>query len=122
MILADTSVWIDHLRHGDPDLRHLLNSRQIAIHPFVIAELALGTLRDRTKTLALLELLPQLLVAQTGEVRAMIENRRLYGLGLGLIDVHLIASALLNPPTLLWTRDKALRKIALALRIHANLL
>ena len=102
-------------------MRKLLNQGQIVIHPFIIAELALGSLKQRTRTLALLDLLPQLRVAQLSEVRQMIETRRLYSLGLGLTDAHLIASVFLNPPTLLWTRDKPLRKAAEALGIHVGL-
>lgn len=90
------------------------------MHPFVVGELALGLLKDRSKTLALLDLLPQLRVAQSDEVRSMIESRRLYGLGIGLTDTHLIASVFLNPPTLLWTRDKQLHKVAERLGIHAR--
>ena len=102
-------------------LRKHLNQGQLVIHPFVIAELALGSLQDRTRTLALLDLLPQVRVAQLSEVRLTIEARRLYGLGIGLIDAHLIASVLINPPTLLWTRDQRLRKAAEGLGIHAGL-
>jgi predicted nucleic acid-binding protein len=121
LILADTSVWIDHLRSGNNDLRKLLNQGQIVIHPFIIAELALGSLRERTKTLALLDQLPQVRVAQLNEIRTMIESRRLYSLGIGLTDAHLIAAVFLNPPTVLWTRDKQLSKVAEALGIHATL-
>jgi len=98
-----------------------LNQGQIVIHPFVVAELALGSLQDRTRTLALLDLLPQVQVAQLSEVRLTIEARRLYSLGIGLIEAHLIASVLINPPTLLWTRDQRLRKAAEGLGIHAGL-
>lgn len=121
MILADTSVWIDHLRSGDKELRKHLNQGEIAIHPFIIAELALGSLQDRTNTLALLDLLPQVQVAQLNEVRLAIEARHLYNRGIGLIDAHLIASVFINPPTLLWTRDKQLRKVAEGLGIHVGL-
>ena len=121
MILADTSIWIDHLRSGNPEMRKHLNNGHIVIHPFIIAELALGSLKERTKTLALLDLLPQVRVAQLSEVRLMIEARRLYSLGIGPTDAHLIASVFLNPSALLWTRDKRLRKAAEALGIHAGL-
>ena len=90
-------------------------------HPFIIAELALGPLQQRGPTLALLDQLPQVRVAQLSEVRTMIEARRLYGLGIGLIDEHLIALIFLPPPTLLWTKDKRLRKVAEGLGIHAGL-
>ncbi len=121
MILADTSIWIDHLRSGNNELHQHLSHGQIVIHPFIIAELALGSLKNRTHTLALLDLLPQVRVAQLTEVRLAIEARRLYSLGIGLTDAHLIASVFINPPTLLWTRDKRLRKSAEALGIHASL-
>ncbi len=121
MILADTSIWIDHFRSGNKELRKHLNEGQIAIHPSIIAELALGSLQERSRTLALLDLLPQVQVAQLSEVRRMIEARRLYGLGIGLTDAHLIASVFINPSTLLWTRDKRLRKATEGLGIHAGL-
>jgi predicted nucleic acid-binding protein len=121
LILADTSIWIDHFRSGNPELRNRLNQGHIVIHPFIIAELALGSLRGRAKTLALLDLLPQVRVAQVREVRVMIEARRLYSLGIGLTDAHLLASVFINSSTLLWTRDKRLRKAAEGLGIHARL-
>ena len=121
MILADTSVWIDHLRSGNKELRKHLNQGNIVIHPFIIAELALGLLQERTKTLALLDLLPQVRMAQLNEVRLTIEARRLYSRGIGLIDAHLIASVFINPSTVLWTRDKRLRKVAEGLGIRASL-
>jgi predicted nucleic acid-binding protein len=120
LILADTSVWIDHLRSDNDQLRALLNQGRIAIHPFIVAELALGSLKNHAATLALLDLLPQVRVAQLGEVRQMIEARRLYSLGIGLTDAHLIASVLINPPTRLWTRDKPLRNAADRLGIHCS--
>lgn len=121
MILADTSVWIDHLRSENREMRKRLNEGQIVMHPFIIAELALGSLRERTETLTLLDLLPQVRVAQMSEVRLMIEARRLYNLGIGLVDAHLIASVFINSSTLLWTRDKRLRKAAGGLGLHVSL-
>jgi predicted nucleic acid-binding protein len=126
LILADTSIWIDHLRSGNKEMRRHLDQGQIVIHPFIIAELALGflnkrTLRERAETLALLDLLPQVRVAQLSEVRLTIEARRLYSLGIGLTDAHLIASVFINPSALLWTTDKRLRRAAEALGIHASL-
>lgn len=120
MILADTSVWIDHFRSGDEELQKLLDRGQIVIHPFVIAELALGSLRHRAETLALLDLLPQARIAQMNEVRLTIEAHRLYNFGIGLVDAHLLASVLIDSATILWTRDKRLRKAAETMRIHAS--
>jgi predicted nucleic acid-binding protein len=121
LILADTSVWIDHLRSGNKELSRLLDRGQIVIHPFIVAELALGSLKDRNKTLALLDLLPQVRVARMTELRLMIEARRLYSVGIGLTDAHLIASAFLDAPTQFWTGDKRLRRVAESLGIHASL-
>lgn len=121
MILADTSVWIDHLRSGNKELRRLLDLGQIVIHPFIVAELALGSLKERTKTLALLDLLPQSRVARLNELRLLIEARRLYKIGIGLTNAHLLASVLIDSPTLLWTRDKRLREVAENLGLHASL-
>ena len=102
-------------------MRNLLDQGQIVIHPFIIAELALGSLKERSKTLALLDRLPQVRVAQLSELRVMIEARRLYSLGIGLTDAHLIASVFIDSPTLLWTRDQRLRRVAEDLGIHASL-
>ncbi len=121
MILADTSVWIDHFRSGNKELQNALNQGQIVTHSWIIAELALGLLRDRVKTLAMLDLLPQIGVAKLTELRLMMETRGLYGRGIGLTDTQLLASVLINPPTLLWTKDRPLRRLAETLRIHANL-
>jgi predicted nucleic acid-binding protein len=121
LILADTSIWIDHLRYENKEMRKHLSRGEIVIHPFIIAELALGSLQERAKTLALLDLLPQVRVAQLNEVRLMIEARRLYNRAIGLIDAHLIASVFVNPSTLLWTRDKRLRKVAEGFGVHASL-
>lgn len=121
MILADTSVWIDHFRSGDKGLQKILSQGQIVIHPWIIAELALGSLRDRANTLSMLDMLPQVRVARMSELRTMIEARHLYSLGIGLTDAHLVASVFLSPPTLLWTKDKHLRRVAETLGIHAHL-
>jgi len=112
MILADTSVWVDHFRKGDAKLlQHLMNG-EISTHPFVIAELALGSLANRKKKLTFLELLPQVIIARMEEVRRMIEAHALFSKGIGLVDAHLIASTLLTEHTVLWTRDRRLREVA----------
>lgn len=119
MILADTSVWIDHLRGTNSALRVELEQGRIVMHPYVTAELALGSLRDRLKTVALLEMLPQLRVAQLSEVRRMVEAHKLHGKGIGLVDAQLLASVMMTPGTTLWTTDKRLRGVAEALRVSA---
>ncbi|HEY1903997.1 MAG TPA: type II toxin-antitoxin system VapC family toxin [Terracidiphilus sp.] len=121
MILADTTIWIDHFRSENREMRSQLDKRNIAIHPFIVGELALGSLRDRAQTLAWLDLLPQVRVAQLGEVRQMIEARGLHSRGIGLTDAHLIASVFIHPPTKLWTKDKRLSSVAETLGIHTTL-
>ncbi|MGH9605719.1 MAG: type II toxin-antitoxin system VapC family toxin [Terracidiphilus sp.] len=110
MILADTSIWIDHLRRGSRELQARLNLGQIAMHPFIAAEIALGSMHERRKRLDELDALDQVKVGQLAEVRHMIEARSLYSKGLGLIDAHLLLSCLLTPGTQLWTRDNAMEK------------
>jgi hypothetical protein len=121
MILADTSVWVDHLRAENAEMSKLLDDVQIVMHPLIVGELALGSLWERKKILAFLDMLPRVRVARLDEVRQMVETRSLYSRGIGLIDAHLIASIFLNPPTLLWTKDKRLAGIAESLGIRANL-
>lgn len=121
MILADTTIWIDHLRRHNAQMQGLLNGGQILMHPFVAAELALGSFRDRAGTLATLDTLLKVRVAQLSGVRQMIEVRQLYAKGIGLIDAHLIASCLITPRTKLWTRDNALRGVAQTLGFDAGL-
>ena len=122
MILADTSIWIDYFRRSGlrTELRNLLNTRQVVIHPFVITELALGSLQNRRQTLADLDRLPKIRVAALREVRRLIEARALYSKGIGLTDTHLIASCLMCPPTLLWTTDARLLQVAESLSIRAK--
>ena len=121
MILADTSIWIDYFRSGNEEMRKRLDHGQIVIHPFLIGELSLGSLRERTKTLAFLDRLPRVRVARLDEVRQMIETRSLFSQGIGLTDAHLVASIFLTPSTRLWTRDKALRRVAEDLGVHVSL-
>ncbi len=121
MILADANVWIEFFRSRKPELRKLLENNQVVMHPLLIAELALGSLHDRSRTLAKLDHMPQLRVANLRDVRRMIEARNLYAQGIGLTDAHLIASCLATPGTLLWTSDARLRRAANSLGIGADL-
>lgn len=107
MILVDTSVWIDHLRRGEPELIRLLSQSQVLCHPMVVGEIACGNLKSRSVVLALLADLPGASVASEAEVLAFIQAQSLFGLGMGYVDVHLCASAKLNGVQL-WTRDKRL--------------
>ena len=117
MILADTSIWVDHLRNRNTEMERRLSSGQIVMHPFIVAEIALGSLYNRRKRLDDMDALLEISVAQLHEVRHMIEAHALYSKGIGLTDAHLIASCLMTPGTQLWTRDAALKKVAKALGI-----
>jgi len=120
VILADTSIWVDYLRGKNPEMGKRLLAGEIAMHPFIVAEIALGSLHDRRRELNDLESLLQVAVAKLSEVRHMIEAHALYAKGIGLTDAHLIASCLMTPGTQLWTRDSALEKTARGLGIAVN--
>jgi len=120
VILADTSIWIDHFRTSNPKMESLLNRGRIAMHPCVVAEIALGSLSNRRLKLAAMDSLRRVKVAQLSEVRRMIEAHSLYSKGIGLTDTQLIASCLITPGTQLWTRDAAMMKVASGFRILVN--
>jgi predicted nucleic acid-binding protein len=116
MTLVDTSVWIYHFRTGSEQLRSLLDEEQVFCHPFIAGELACGTLRNREEVLGLLAALPQSRLLEHEEVLHFLEVRHLYGRGLGWVDAHLLASALLTGCAL-WTLDKPLLRAAATLNI-----
>ena len=118
MILADTSVWIDHLHKSVAALRDELEAGNVLIHPFIIGELACGEIRRREEFLRLLSTLPSSIVATDAEALHFIEHHRLMGKGIGFTDVHLLASATLTDGAKLWTRDTRLR--AIAMQLHVN--
>jgi hypothetical protein len=109
MVLVDTSVWVHHLRKGEPNLERLLNDGEVMCHQFVIGELACGSIRNRTEILSLLQILPLATEATHEEILQFIERNRLMGKGLGYIDVHLCASAILTG-VLMWTHDRKLKE------------
>jgi predicted nucleic acid-binding protein len=121
VIIVDTSVWIDHLKSSDPVLADLLGKGQVLAHSFVTGELALGSLRQRRTVLESLRDLPQANVAGDDEVMMLIEREQLYGLGIGLVDAHLLAAVRLTPGALLWTRDRRLRQAATRLGVSSDL-
>ena len=112
MILVDTSVWVDHLQQGSHDLTQALNQGQVLMHPFVVGELGLGSLRQRAQILDALQNLPSAAVATDAEVMGFISANVLYGIGIGYVDAHLLASARLTPGTSLWTLDRRLQAAA----------
>jgi hypothetical protein len=116
MILVDTSVWVQHLRVGSERLKALLLDGLVLCHPFVIGELACGTLQKRAEILTMLKTLPEARLLDQEEVLGFLEARRLYGRGIGWVDAHLLASTLLTGCGL-WTIDKPLRRAAAALNV-----
>jgi predicted nucleic acid-binding protein len=112
MILVDTSVWIDHLRYNDARLVACLMRQQIVIHPFILGEIALGQIGNRDLILGDLKSLPFATVATDSDVMHMIDAQRLFGRGIGYVDAHLLASALITGRTTLWTQDKRLADVA----------
>jgi len=112
VILVDTSVWIDHLRKSEAKLHDLLLNDEVVTHPLVRLELALGSIANREKVLADLALLPHVAVAETEELFELVEFRRLYRRGIGITDLHLVASALFDKSILIWTRDRRLGEVA----------
>lgn len=117
-ILIDTSVWVDHFRSRNDHLIQLLCRDQVLIHPMILAEIACGTPpAPRLRTLGDLALLPHSHQATMAEVMVFIENEKLYGAGCGLVDITLLASAMITPGAKLWTLDKRLEKLAARLNV-----
>ena len=112
MILADTSIWIDHFRRVDAELRRIVENDLLLCHPAVVGELALGSLRDRSSVIAFLAAQREAVVATHAEVMTMIDRHSLFSIGIGYTDAHLLASVLLDQRATLWTRDKRLRAAA----------
>jgi len=117
MVLVDTSVWVSHLREGNVGLEKLLSDGGVVCHPFIIGELACGNLKNRDEILTYLQSLPMTILAEDEEVLKFIENNQLMGKGLGYIDIHLIASAVLTDVPL-WTLDKTLDKFTKKIGIN----
>ena len=117
MILADTSVWIDHFRRGEPALHAALMDGEVLMHPFIIGELACGNFAKRGETLELLGQLPLSRVATHEEAMAMIGRPALMGRGIGYVDAHLLAAVALTPDARLLTNDKRLAAVASSLRL-----
>jgi predicted nucleic acid-binding protein len=119
MILADTTIWVDHLNHGDARLAQLLAGEQIGMHMFVVGELGLGTLPQWERVKFRLMKLPPVRTVGDQSVLTMIETRGLRGSGIGYVDAHLLASCLMGNGIQLWTRDTRLAKAAALLGVSA---
>ena len=118
-MLVDTSIWVEHLRHGRLGLVSLLNRSEVQCHPFIIGELACGSIGRRSEVLQLLGRLPSVPVVENEEVMTFVERHRLMGRGVGWVDVHLLASAALAGVPL-WTADRRLAAIARSLGIYGE--
>jgi predicted nucleic acid-binding protein len=112
VILVDSTIWIDHLNRGDAVLESLLAGNRVLMHPYVIGEIALGSLRHRERVLRSIRLLPELLPVRPGEVLNFIAKTGIAGSGLGYVDAHLLAAARMRPGTQIWSRDKRLDAVA----------
>lgn len=120
-VLIDTSVWIDHFRHGNDGLAEIIGLDLAMTHPMVIVEIACGTPpAPRAQTLHDISLLQQCHQASLTEVMEFIEREKLYGLGCGLVDIILLASTLMTPGTKLWTLDKRLAELARKFGVEHN--
>ena len=116
MTLVDTSVWIDHFRSRNRRLSALLETGEVLTHALAIGELSMGVFRNREEVFALLDGLPKAAAAIDQDLRGWVESRRLWGRGIGWIDAHLAASALLTP-CVLWTLDARLGRVAASLGV-----
>jgi predicted nucleic acid-binding protein len=121
LILVDTSVWIKHFREGETSLAHLLEQGLVVCHPFIIGELACGGIQNRDEIISLLYHLPSTDILDHSDIMEFIEYRKMMNKGIGYIDVHLLASALVSE-TPLWTFDRALKKVANQLSIEYDII
>jgi predicted nucleic acid-binding protein len=112
VILVDTSVWVDHLRVDNVDLATMLDAGTVLAHPFVIGELAMGSLRQRKAVLTALSDLPHADIATDAEVLTFIDHHALFGRGVGYVDAHLLAAVRLTAGAKLWTNDRRLHDVA----------
>lgn len=117
MVLVDTSVWVSHFRKGNPHLEALLQDGDVVCHPFIVGELACGRIKNRSEILSLLQSLPMAEPVDLNEALKFIDGNCLMGIGLGFIDIHLLAAALLTEVPL-WTLDKKLGKASSKLEIN----
>lgn len=116
-VLVDTSVWVNHLRTGNPRLAVLLGQARVLIHPWVLGELALGGVTRNLEVSGLLGALPRAPLVSESELLGFIAARSLHGRGMGYVDAQLLASVSLAPGSTLWSVDKELRAAATKLGI-----
>lgn len=112
LVLADTSIWVEHFRRANPSLVSLIESDRLLCHPLIVLELACGSPpAPRERTLSDLGRLRQAVVATSEEILMLVEKNRLHDSGCGAVDVSLLASVMLTPNALLWTADRKLNAL-----------
>jgi predicted nucleic acid-binding protein len=121
VIIADTTIWIDHLRSRDPTLERLMEGIEVLMHPFILGELMLGSIADRTDRLREWRDLPKAKVLRHEDVQLLIETHRLYSRGIGYTDANLLVTAMSSDGVQLWTRDKRLSRLAVEMDVAARL-
>lgn len=120
MIIVDSNIWISHFRMHNALLTELLENGEVLLHPYVHIELALGSIPRRAETLEFLADLPQPVLAEPNELLSFIEKRQLYSKGIGLVDCHLLLSAILDPHCKIWTNDRRLHTLASDMSLQFN--
>ncbi|HWL39914.1 MAG TPA: PIN domain-containing protein [Gemmatimonadaceae bacterium] len=118
-VLVDTSVWIRFLANRAPyaaELDGLLSRDEVSGHDFVYGELLIGDRGGRKALLANYERMDQAPLVPHAELVAFVRDRKLNGRGIGWIDAHLLASALVGRLKL-WTADSPLATVATELGI-----
>jgi predicted nucleic acid-binding protein len=118
-MLVDTSIWVEHLRHGQLGLISLLQRAEVHCHAFIIGELACGCMNHRSEILQLLQALPSVPMVENKEAMTFVERHHLMGRGVGWVDVHLLASAAMEN-VLLWSIDRRLAAIARSLGVYGE--
>lgn len=117
MVLVDSSVWISYLKSGDEQMALLLSTQRAVTHEMVMGEVSMGSTEQRALALQMLPLLPALAPASHDEVMQLVAQQTLYARGIGYVDVHLLAAALLQSDTQVWTRNKRLHDAAVQLGV-----
>jgi predicted nucleic acid-binding protein len=120
MIIVDSNIWISHFRIHNALLTELLENGDVLLHPYVQIELALGSIPRRVETMEFLADLPQPVLADPSELQSFIERRKLYSKGIGLVDCHLLLSAILDSNCKIWTNDRRLHSMANDMSIQFN--
>ena len=107
------SGWVGHFKHRNEHLVALLEVDAVVCHPYIVAEVACGTPPGRKAIISMLAELERVPVATQNELLALLDARKLYGRGLGFVDLSLLAAVLINETTVIWTLDKRFEQIAI---------